>query len=135
MAMQMTMWDVPDRDVIGFAVNPSDFCETLLNGKEVFGFTDGQIGITDVILAFANRIKAARMILSTWTAAKADMGKVYNLLDAGKITAARWIVDRSFKNRQPELCDRLRHLFGDEAIRVGRVHAKFCMLQNDKGLS
>jgi len=70
------------------------------------------------------------MVVSTWTAASADMLHVHEFLQSGVISASCWIVDRSFQNRQPELCGELRRLLGDDAIRIQRVHSKFVMLSD-----
>jgi hypothetical protein len=61
------------------------------------------------------------------------MAHVEEFIASGLIGSARWIVDRSFQNRQPELCNTLRARFGDDAIRVQRVHCKFALIEDVAG--
>ena len=100
-------------------------------GGEVFGFNQGTFSLIDLIDAVIEYTGAADCIIATWTAAKSDMEHVERWVSAGKIRSARWVVDRSFLNRQPKLCAHLRRSFGDHAIRVGRIHAKFVLLSSD----
>ena len=100
-------------------------------GREVFGFNRGQFSSIDLLDAVLTYTGPARCMVATWTAAKADMGRAKEFLESGRITDVRWLVDISFQNRQPELCDLLRQKFGDEAIRALRSHAKFMTVTSE----
>lgn len=117
------------RRFIGFSERVEDYAAAVDGDCEVFGFTGGDFSVIDVIDVVRRRLGPAELIVATWTAAGAEMGHVHDWLAAGGISAARWIVDRSFQNRQPELCAQLRARFGDEANRVQRVHCKFALLR------
>lgn len=123
------------REFLGFCETPSEYAQAAAEGREVFGFTGGQFSLIDIIQACLDVVEDPALTISTWTAAKSDMGHVYRFLETGAVNHTRWIVDRSFQNRQPELCDALRQAFGDSAVRVLRVHCKFALIGNkDSGL-
>ena len=122
---------LPARRFLGFCENVNDYADAVNGDCEVFGFSTGQFSLVDVLAAVVHRIGPSALTISTWTAAKAEMTHVYDWLDRGAIVSAQWIVDRSFMNRQPELCARLRSQFGDDALRVHRTHCKFAILRND----
>ena len=123
---------VPAREFLGFCENVADYADAVDGKTEVVGFTSGEFSIIDVVKAIVARMDAPRLVFSTWTAAGADMKHVHEMIERGGISAARWIVDRLFQNRQPELCGVLRARFGDDAIRAQRVHCKFVMLEDDE---
>ena len=132
-AIKMT---VPNRQFLGFCECVDDYATGIESGIEVFGFTSGEFSLIDVIKAVVRKMDSPKMVLSTWTAAKAEMDHVFAFLESGSVKSARWIVDRSFQNRQPQLCQALRATFGDNAIRVQRVHCKFALIwDNDKCVS
>lgn len=120
------------REFLGFCERVEDYAVAVDGETEVFGFTSGDFSIIDVVRAVVQRMSAPRLVLSTWTAAGADMQHVFDWLNSGGVSGARWIVDRSFQNRQPELCQALRDKFGDDAIRVQRVHCKFVMVADEE---
>jgi len=100
-------------------------------GCEKFGFTKGQFSLTDIVCEIASQIGPCDLTISTWTAARADIGHCYRFVEEGYFRSVRWIIDRSFKSRQPEYLNALIGKFGLEAVRVTRTHAKFCLLRND----
>lgn len=99
-------------------------------GREIFGFNQGTFSLIDLIDAAIDYTGPADCTIATWTAARAEMDHVLGWLERERLTAARWLVDRSFLNRQPALCAALRRAFGDHSIRVARCHAKFVLLSN-----
>ncbi len=103
----------------------------LKKGHDVFAFSKGQFSLSDVIAWALEHTGPAEVIVSTWTAAKADIENAYKLLDNGNIRNMRWLVDFSFPRRQPAYCEALRNRFGDGAIRLSKNHAKFVLVEND----
>jgi len=97
---------------------------------EIFGFTKGQFSIIDILSDCLRRIGPADLFISTWTAANTDVTTVLEFVNTGLIRRARWLVDLTFQRRSPQLAQRIRQVFGPEAIRVARNHAKFAMLTN-----
>jgi hypothetical protein len=100
-------------------------------GLDVFILTHGQFSLIDAIVYLSQQIGPCVLSVSTWTAGAEDLSKMADLLSAGSFTGVRWLVDRSFVNRQPAYCARMRDLFGDDCIRTTRSHAKFVTLRND----
>ena len=99
---------------------------------EIYGFTKGQFSVIDIIEAVLEITGPAHLTVSTWTAATTDVTSVIKFVQAHMCTTSRWLVDYTFQQRSPELAKRIRDVFGADAIRVGKNHAKFFMLQNDR---
>lgn len=104
--------------------------ELAQDGTEIYGLTRGQFSLTDLIEAVLERTGPAELGISTWTAANASVQTMLSLLQSGRITRCRWLVDTTFVRRVPALVAEIRRQFGADAIRVSRVHAKFCTLAN-----
>jgi hypothetical protein len=100
-------------------------------GCEIYGLTKGQFSLIDLIEHLLSFTGPCRAVISTWTAAGADIGFAYRLMSGGKLTALRFLVDFSFPSRQPAYCAALRETFGDGCIRISKNHAKFVLLRND----
>jgi hypothetical protein len=100
------------------------------DGCELYGLTRGQFSLTDMIEAILEKTGPAAMSISTWTAAQTDVSRMLELLNSGKITSCRWLVDLTFIRRCPALVAEIRKQFGQEAIRVTRTHAKFVTITN-----
>lgn len=104
----------------------------LTPGCEIFGFNKGQFSLMDVIVAILDQTGPARVDISTWTAANADIRHAFKFVESGRIESARWVIDRSFPTRQPEYFRALVQRFGADSVRLTRTHAKFCLIRNDK---
>lgn len=102
----------------------------LTPGCEMFGFTKGQFSISDVIAHCLDQTGPATLDIGTWTAALGDLKRAENLLNDGRITRIRFVVDPSFRSRKPEFCDALVRTFGEGAIRTTNSHAKFAVIRN-----
>jgi len=100
-------------------------------GCEIFGVTKGQFSLIDIIEHVVGATGPVDVVLSTWTAAAADLGFAMGLISDGRIRSLRFVVDFSFPRRQPEYCAALRERFGDDAVRLTKSHAKFVVLRNE----
>jgi len=100
-------------------------------GCEIFGLSKGQFSLVDIMRHCLATSGPADVLVSTWTAANADLGFAYELLRNGSIRSMRFIVDFSFPTRQPEYAAALRERFGDGALRVTKTHAKFVVIRNE----
>ncbi len=101
-------------------------------GMEVFGLSKGQFSLIDLIEHVLAGTGPADVVVSTWTAANADLEFALGFLANGRILSLRFIVDFSFPSRQPAYCAALRERFGDAAIRITKNHAKFVVVTNRK---
>jgi len=99
---------------------------------EIFGFTKGQFSMIELIAAVLDITGPAELTISTWTAAKYDIGKILEFLETGQVTGSRWLVDLTFQRRAPELAHRIRQTFGEDAIRIAQTHAEFSLIQNEE---
>lgn len=101
-------------------------------GCEVFGLTKGDFSMIDILRHVAKEIGPCRIDVGTWTAAAAEITQAFDMLGDGNIISMRWVVDRSFPQRQPKYFHSLRAKFGDDCIRMARFHAKFILLENEE---
>lgn len=104
----------------------------ITKGCDIFGLTKGDFSMIDILRHVAKEIGPCRIDVGTWTAAAAEIKQAFDMLHDGNILAMRFLVDRSFPQRQPKYYHALRERFGDNCIRMARFHAKFILLQNDK---
>ncbi len=100
------------------------------DGTELVGLTRGQFSLADLLVAVLDKTGPAALSISTWTAASASVQSMLDLLQAGRITRCRWLVDTTFVRRVPQLVAEIRRSFGDDALRVTRTHAKFATVTN-----
>jgi hypothetical protein len=99
---------------------------------EIVGYTKGQFSLIQLITEALRHTGPADLVISTWTAANADVTEVLQFCDIGLAKSARWLVDLTFSKRSPQLAQRIRDVFGGDAIRVAKNHAKFVLLANDR---
>lgn len=99
---------------------------------EIFGFTKGAFSAIDIISHILSLAGDSDIVLSAWTAAKVDIGTVFDMESIGKVRSARWLFDLTFQRRSPELAHEIRRIFGYDAIRVAKNHAKFTLIGNEK---
>lgn len=111
--------------------NARDALADFGRGVETYCLTFGQFSLMDAVEAILEKTGPADVTLSTWTAGGADLSRSAEHLHNGHIRSMRFVCDCSFGQRQPGYLAKLRELFGDDAIRTTRTHAKFAVLTND----
>ena len=99
---------------------------------EIFGFTKGQFSLLDLIAACLEYTGAARVTVSTWTAARHEIQAMAQFKGAGLITEARWLVDYTFARRDPAAAAQIRETFGVGSVRVANTHSKIALFENDE---
>ena len=104
----------------------------LYPGCAIFGITKGQFSLIELIGAVLGQTGPADLFLSTWTAAGSDLSDAFSLVESGMIRSMRFLVDHTFQRRKPAFASKIRELFGAEAVRVTRNHAKFCLIRNEQ---
>ena len=113
-----------------------ELCHTavggITQGMEVFGLTNGQFSIINLIENALNQTGPADVDVSTWTAAGAEIRRFEAFLANENIKRLRFLVDRSFPARQPKYFQMLLDLFGEDVVRVARTHCKFVVIKNDE---
>ena len=103
----------------------------ITKGCDIFGLTKGDFSMIDILRHIAREIGPCRIDVGTWTAAAAEIKQAFDMLNDGNILSMRFLVDRSFPQRQPKYYHALRERFGDDCVRMARFHAKFITLEND----
>ena len=111
--------------------NARDALADFGRGMETYCLTFGQFSLMDAVEAILEKTGPADVTLSTWTAGGADLSRSAEHLHNGHIRSMRFVCDCSFGQRQPGYLAKLRELFGDDAIRTTRTHAKFAVLTSD----
>ena len=111
--------------------NARDALADFDRGRETYCLTFGQFSLMDAVEAILEKTGPADVAISTWTAGNADLSRSAAHLQDGNIRSMRFIADCSFGQRQPGYLAELRRLFGDDAIRTTRTHAKFVVISND----
>ena len=101
-------------------------------GMELFGLTRGQYSFISIIEHLLNQTGPANVVISTWTAAGAELEAAKDFLKSKQIKSLRFLVDQSFPTRQPDYCKVLFKTFGKECIRMTRSHCKFALIMNDE---
>ena len=103
----------------------------IVKGGDVFGLTKGDFSMIDILRHIARQIGPCRIDIGTWTAAAADIRQAEAMLQDRNITGMRWLVDRSFPQRQEAYFRSLLDRFGRDSVRLARFHAKFILLENE----
>lgn len=111
--------------------NARDALADFDRGMETYCLTFGQFSLMDAVEAILEKTGPADLALSTWTAGGADLSRSAEHLRDSRIKSLRLVVDCSFGQRQPGYLAQCRELFGDDAIRSTRTHAKFAVISND----
>ena len=121
------------RDVrrVQYAANVAEAVGAIDHGCEIYGLGRGQYSLIDLIEHILGYTGPAELVISTWTAAGADIDYALRLTKDGRVKSILWLVDSSFPVRQPGYCRAMRERFGDAAIRVTKNHAKFVLIGND----
>ena len=100
-------------------------------GSDIFGLTKGDFSMIDILRHVAKQIGPCNIDIGTWTAAAADIKQAFDMLNDKNILSMRWLVDRSFPQRQQKYYNSLLDKFGQDSVRLARFHAKFILLEND----
>ena len=103
---------------------------TIYEGMELYGLSKGQFSIINIVEEVLKQTGTADVIISTWTAANAEIKKAEQFLDNKLINKLHFIVDRSFKTRQPKYYDMLVEKFGN-VVSTTNSHSKFILIKND----
>ncbi len=109
----------------------SDAVGEITPGCEIYGLSKGQFSLVELIGHCLDATGPSDIIVSTWTAAGADLEHTHGLLENGNIRSAKWLVDSSFVNRQPGYTAKLIELFGEDSVLCTANHAKFVLIENE----
>lgn len=96
-----------------------------------FGLTYGQFSQLDLLEAVVELTGPADVAICTWTVGRWDAERVAKLLEAGRWRSVRFLTDSSDGSKRGQCTiGELARLFGREAVRSTRTHAKFAVITN-----
>ena len=101
-------------------------------GMNLYGFTGGQFGFSDIIETVLDQTGPAELCLSIWTASSSGIEKAFGFLQSERIRSLRFLIDRGFKQFKGKAYDQLILKHGLDCIRTSRIHAKFAIIRNEK---
>lgn len=133
-AARSTTRRTPDRRAIRLSkvTNARAALADFDHGMETYCLTFGQFSLMDAVEAILDKTGPADVAISTWTAGNADLSRSAEHLHDGNIRSLRFVADCSFGQRQPGYLAELVRLFGADAIRTTRTHAKFVVITNNE---
>jgi hypothetical protein len=97
---------------------------------DVVGLTYGQFSLLDLIEATLELTGPADVIISTWSAGFYDLDAAVRFRDNGLLLSCKFLMDSSAKRGQATPGD-VAELFGQDAVRTSRSHAKFVLIRNE----
>ena len=97
---------------------------------EIYWLTKWQFSIINIIEEILKQTWTADVLISTWTAADAEIKKAEDFLQNNLINKLNFIVDRSFQTRQPKYYNLLQERFWN-CIYTTNSHAKFVLISNN----
>lgn len=100
-------------------------------GMATYILTFGQFSLIETLEAVLEKTGPAHIAIGTWTAAAADLDRACEFIKSDLIRSIRFVIDRSFINRQPGFAQSLIKRFGIDAIRTTKTHAKFITIKNE----
>jgi len=109
-----------------------DFLGDLRPGMRVVGVSRGQFSAVDLLRALSGITGPADLSLSTWTTSTDNVTELAQMMDEGRFTSTRWLLDFSFQRRAPSLIASIRAKYGVGSITLTRTHAKILLLANRK---
>jgi len=95
-----------------------------------FGLTLGQFSLLDLIEATLDLTGPADVAIATWSVGFYDLEAAERFRANGKLRSIRFVMDSSAKRGQATGAQ-VADVFGDDAIRTTRTHAKFVVITND----
>lgn len=97
---------------------------------DVIGLTMGQFSLLDLIHAALDYTGPADVDIATWSAGLYDIEAARRFREEGRIRRIRFVMDSATEKRGQASAVQIDQLFGADAIRTTRSHAKFALLYN-----
>lgn len=99
---------------------------------DVAGLTFGQFSLIDLIQAALEISGPADVAISTWSAGFYDIEAAENFRTNGLLRSVRFVMDAASMKKGQASAHDVAELFGEDAIRTTRTHAKFALVCNDE---
>lgn len=105
----------------------------LAPGDRVTGVTAGQFSAIDIMEHMVEQLGPASVCVSTWTSGIYDVERTRAIQVAGRITEARFLLDRANFEKSPKHAGPMIELLGVDAFRCCAVHAKVVIVHGERG--
>ena len=120
------------RRIIGNGLaTAADMIGRIEPGCEIACMTAGQYGFIEILNHLLNQIGPSHCIICTWTANYMNIKKALAFCSDSRLLSCRWMADKTFATRKPELSQHLVACFGADCINTASNHGKFILLYND----
>ena len=110
--------------------NARDTIEGFGHGMDIAGLTFGQFSLLDLLQATLDITGPADVAIATWSAGLYDADAAARFVNDGRITSIRFLMDSGLEKRGQATAVQIADLFGANAIRTTRSHAKFVTVTN-----
>ena len=120
----------PARHRVSKIASARDTIDGFGHGMDVAGLTYGQFSLLDLIQAALEVTGPADVAISTWSAGLYDVDAADRFVSDGRIRGIRFLMDSASQKRGQASAVQVADLFGAEAIRTTRTHAKFAVITN-----
>lgn len=97
-------------------------------GEGLTVLTHGQFSLIDVLDHLIHLSAPCALAVSTWAGNAREYQVLIDHHRAGRLTGARFLLDRSTYTREAEACELLVSHFGRDAIRTTRNHCKIALV-------
>jgi hypothetical protein len=102
------------------------------HSMDIVGLTHGQFSLLDLIEATLDITGPASVDIATWSAGLYDADAAARFRSDGRITSIRFVMDSASQKRGQASAVDIADLFGADAIRTTRTHAKFALIANSQ---
>ena len=102
------------------------------HGDLLSGLTYGQFSLIDLVQATLEVTGPADVVISTWSAGFYDVDAAERFRDDGAMRSCRFVLDSSQQKRGQATAFDVAEIFGRDAVRTTRTHAKFVLVTNDE---
>lgn len=99
------------------------------HGYEIFAFNKGQFNLIDILVYILSITGCANVDLLMWSINPEAVDILAQLKNKKKIDQLRVVIDYA-RATHPGYCEKLCDVFGEDAIRVAKNHAKIILVRN-----
>jgi len=107
--------------------NAKEFIGQLEAGMDLLGVTKGDFSFIHAIAAVSDQTGPGTLDLCCWTTGTDDTAELVRLADENRFVRCRFLLDLSLQRREPALLAAIRRRWGNDAVALSRVHAKFAL--------
>lgn len=101
--------------------------------QHVFVVTKGQFSMIDIVNCLLDQAGPADVSIMSWTSGPAENAQLKSMLNDGRATRLRLVLDRSFFTRHPENARETVSTVGAANVRATRTHAKIAIVRGAGG--